>query len=422
MANFAQLVTAFCSNQESNTSKHDSNLVCLRTYKSRSFFWISYAKLSTPVEFKLLRQNHTSQRVIMKASLFILSLAAIVQIAVLQEEAEIIADNCSTKQCPGRQACIENVKDCPSDSPNCGSTRKQVEAVCVTMEMSLSPTSCDDIVCAGNGSCIVLQTANGTKAMCKDMAGPMLFCSDIECDGGMQCVERMLPKCIPIRTEMLPTNCSQLECPEGLVCMLLMDGAKCAKLPTPRSCEELDCPLGLMCKVMRGERRAKCVQEEMIITTPQRKRSKVNISRDCSELDCEDGYRCQLVINRKINGNVFPIATCIPTKCPIRRKPRPPVSCAEVECRDDEVCMVCGKGADARARCMMQRENATMQDTTSVLPRDSNIETQGRPPVSCDELICGPREVEKCQVIRVDNGKKQIALCVPNGKCHGLCL
>jgi hypothetical protein len=64
-------------------------------------------------------------------------------------------------------------------------------------------------------------------------------------------------------------------------------------------------------------------------------------------------------------------------------------------------------------------ENATQQDTTVMQPKfnDSNIDIRGRPPVSCSELICGPMEVEKCQVISVDNGEKQIALCIPNGKC-----
>ncbi len=345
------------------------------------------------------------ERVIMKASLCVLCLAAIVQTALLQ----VTGDRCSTKQCPGRQICVANVKkNCPSDNPDC--SIRQVEAVCVTIEMSLSPSSCDDIICTQNSSCIVLQTANGTKATCKDV--PVSSCKEINCDDRMVCVERIQPKCIPVRTVVPPANCSQLVCPEGLVCMLLMDGARCAKVSTPSSCEELDCPPDLVCKMMRGIRRAKCIQEETV-DKPQRK---VSISRSCSELECEEGYKCQLVINRKANGNTLPVATCVPTGCPIRRKPCPPVSCAEVECRDNEVCMLCGKGRRTRARCL-RMENATLQDTTILQPNDSDIETRGRPPMSCSELICGPVEVEKCQVITVDNGKKQIALCIPNGKC-----
>lgn len=341
----------------------------------------------------------------MKSSLCILSLAAIVQIVVLQDG--IIIDSCSIKQCPGRQTCIEKVKDCPSDNPNCGA--RQVKAVCVTMEMSLGPSSCDDVVCAQNSKCIVLQTANGTKATCKDV--PM-SCKEIECDHGMHCVEQTEPKCVPLRMVVRPTNCSQLECREGLVCMLL-DGARCAKPPTPVSCEELDCPPDLTCKMMTDVRQAKCLQEETV--KPLTNLSKVSISRDCSELECEDGYKCQLLINRKVNGNMFPVATCMPTECPIRRKPRPPVSCAEVECRDDEVCVVCGKGLTTMARCM-QMENATRQDTAIMQSNDSNINTQRRPPMRCGELICGPVEVEKCREINIDNGKKQIAVCIPNGK------
>lgn len=345
----------------------------------------------------------------MKSSLCILCLAAVLQVAVLQER---IIDSCSTKQCPGRQTCIEKVKGCPSDIPNCGI--RQVEAVCVVIEMSLVPSSCNDIVCAQNSNCIALQTANGTKAECRD--APM-SCKEIECDDGMQCVERVKPQCVPIRTEMQPSDCSQLECPEGLICMIL-DGAMCAKPPAPTSCEELDCSPDLTCKMIRGIRRAKCIQEDTAKSPTNQQ--KVSISRDCNELECEDGYKCKLVINRKVNGNMVPMATCIPIKCPIRRRPRPPMSCAEIECCDDEVCMVCGKGFYTRARCI-QTENATKQDTV-VQSNDSDISTFRRPPISCNELICGPLEVEKCQEISIDNGGKQIAVCIPNGKFNALSL
>ena len=341
----------------------------------------------------------------MKSSLCIL--ACVLQVAVLQQE----INSCSMKQCPGRQTCIEEVKGCPDNNLNCGV--RWVETSCVLMETNRSPSSCDDIMCAQNSICIVLQTANGTKAECKDVP---ISCKEIECDDGMQCVQRAKPRCVPIRLEVRPSDCSQLECPEDLVCMLLDGnrGARCAKPPVPTSCEELDCPPDLYCKMMRGIRRARCVQEETVKLPSNQ--PKISISRDCNELGCEDGYECKLTINRKVNGNIlFPVATCMPIECPIRMKPRPPVNCSEVECRDDEVCMVCGEGLNTRARCM-QMDNDTRRDTVIKSDDSSDVIKNRRPPMTCNELICGSLEVERCQEINLDNGRKRIAVCISNGK------
>ena len=279
-------------------------------------------------------------------------------------------ESCLTKVCPERRTCMEEVIGCPEGNPDCGIHR--VRARCVLNEVPRAPSTCDEIVCADGTTCVVTEGGRGTKVDCVTIEPES--CDDLECDDGMQCVERAKPRCIPIRSPgPRPSNCSQLECPEGLVCMLLdrNRGARCAKQPIPTSCMELECDPGLVCEKVGITERVRCVLAE--IPQPRtlpplppsgepgstRERPTrlplppvIRIARRCDEIDCEDGYECKLVIDREINLNRQPVATCMPRECPLRRRARPPSRCEEIKCKSDEMCVLCGEGRDTRARCM----------------------------------------------------------------------
>ena len=273
-------------------------------------------------------------------------------------------ESCLTKVCPERRTCMEEVIGCPEGNPDCGIHR--VRAKCILNEVPRAPSTCDEIVCADGTTCVVSEGGRGTKVDCMTIEPES--CDDLECDDGMQCVERLKPRCIPIRSPgPRPSNCSQLECPEGLVCMLLDGnrGARCAKPPIPTSCMELECDPGLVCEKVGITDRVRCVLAELPQPRtlpplpPMGERPTrlplppvIRIARHCDEIDCEDGYECKLVIDREINLNRQPVATCMPRECPLRRRARPPSRCEEIKCESDEMCVLCGEGRDTRARCM----------------------------------------------------------------------
>ena len=288
-------------------------------------------------------------------------------------------DSCATKECPERRTCIEEVIGCREEKPDCGI--KRVKATCMLNEVPRVPSNCDEIVCGEGHTCIVSETRRGTEAECKEFEPKS--CDEVECDDGMECVEKKKPRCVPIRPDERPSNCSQLECPEDYVCMLLSGdrGARCAKPSPPTSCDELECPPGFTCGPVRDVERVRCVEDEPTRPrtqppTPPRPRTEpgftgevptlrprprpVLIDRDCNEIDCEDGYECKLVIDREVNRNRRPVATCMPAECPLRRRARPPARCEEIECERDEVCMICGEGFETRARCMRRGESSRM--------------------------------------------------------------
>ena len=263
-------------------------------------------------------------------------------------------DSCTTKECPERSTCIEEeMKDCPKNKPNCGIRR--VKTSCILMETGCIPSSCDDIVCRQDSSCVISQTRRGTRAECKEMVPKS--CDEVTCDEGMVCVEQNKPRCVPIRPEERPSDCSQLECRKGLVCVVLDGGrgARCAKPPLPTRCDEMECTSGLTCKVIVGDtRQIKCVQDELApLSTRWPRPPLVRIARECDEIDCEEGYECKLIW---VGANRRSVATCIPAECPLRRRARPPVSCEEIECWRDEICVTC-RGLKTRARCMQRGES-----------------------------------------------------------------
>ena len=285
-------------------------------------------------------------------------------------------ESCSTKECPGRRTCIEEVIGCPEGREDCGISR--VKATCLLNEVSRAPSSCDDIVCGKGTTCVVSETRRGTEAECQEIVPET--CEDLQCDDGMMCLEQKKPRCVPIRPSERPSDCSQLECAEDLVCMLLDQdrGARCAKPSPPTSCEELECAAGLVCEKIGNTERVRCVPREADPprTQPPPPRTEagftgeiptqppplplVRIARECQEINCEDGYECKLVIDREINGNRRPVATCMPAECPLKRRARPPARCEEIRCEEDQMCVLCGEGPQTRARCMRRGESTVV--------------------------------------------------------------
>ena len=50
------------------------------------------------------------------------------------------------------------------------------------------------------------------------------------------------------------------------------------------------------------------------------------------------------------------------------------------------------------------------------LQGDRDMMMMRRPPMLCSELVCGPEDTEKCQELKLDDGRPQRALCIPLGK------
>lgn len=256
--------------------------------------------------------------------------------------------SCLEHECSEHTTCLEEVEECPTNEPNCDI--RQVKPSCVSMEIDRLPSTCSDITCRENNTCVITQTALGTRAMCKKIVPKS--CADVDCDRGMECVEHERPICIPTRTVSRPRNCSRLECPEGLVCMVLDrdTGAVCAKSAPAINCHQLNCTRGLACQENKDTNTAKCVQNEWESLLG-------HIDRKCEDMDCEEGNECKLIINRTINGNTRPVATCVPTKCPRGRKLRPPLSCEEIRCKSEEICVLCEEGNETRAWCTLNGES-----------------------------------------------------------------
>ena len=93
-------------------------------------------------------------------------------------------ESCLTKECNSRRMCVEEVIGCPEGREGCGI--KRVKAACVQIQMHHVPSSCDEIVCGKDTTCVVSETRRGTIAQCKLFVPES--CDELECDDGMQCV------------------------------------------------------------------------------------------------------------------------------------------------------------------------------------------------------------------------------------------
>lgn len=265
------------------------------------------------------------------------------------------------------------------------------------------PFLCCQVVCKDSDTeCMLVTRRNRTQAEC--VVSKPTTCEELECNEGMVCEMRRrlkdgkeVPRCKPENPDAARAeDCSQLTCQEGLVCEVLRSGqAKCMTIPPPTDCAELDCGEGMVCTDVGNKGRVKCVQElrrtPVVATdsgderpptsnTPPTTPRRPLIERGCNTLDCEDGFRCLMTANRRRNGDRRLRPTCVPTQCSLKRRPRPPRRCEEVECGSDRECVVCREGGETRARC--HRPSNTDQDGHPTgIPDEDRDKPTGRPDI-----------------------------------------
>ena len=266
-------------------------------------------------------------------------------------------ERCEGKVCRGERVCMEEVLGCPETKPDCGI--KRVKSSCILMPAPRFPVTCAEVVCQDGSTCDVSDTRNGRVAECKPVI--QKTCNETNCDDGFQCQVREqkngepIARCIVIRQAERASDCSELECPEDMICVLLSNnrGARCAKPPPPKNCDELECAVGLECVDVQSSDRVRCAPVNVVVPPePEPQSPQQEIARKCDDLECEPGYECKLVSDRERNGNKRFVATCVPSQCPVRRPPRPPQRCQELRCAREEMCVLCGEGPETTARCV----------------------------------------------------------------------
>ena len=68
---------------------------------------------------------------------------------------------------------------------------------------------------------------------------------------------------------------------------------------------------------------------------------------------------------------------------------------------------------------MDRRGNGTRPDMDRPDDRDRDEDDRDRrPPMFCEELVCGPVEREKCQEFKFEDGRPQRAFCIPEGELN----
>ena len=273
---------------------------------------------------------------------------------------------CAQKACPAGETCMNTVAPttCPRNRPNC---RQYIKPKCVqSPSQPQPPTDCSQVLCPPDRSfCEVRQTARGPRARCIPQLPPT-SCEDVKCEKGMQCHERKgaspVVRCVPIRFAPAPSDCSELECSDGFVCVVMDGKAICVETPSPDECEQLACE--------------EPNQECRIITFSNVNRAVCGPISDCSKLNCDEneGLECRVAGEGQMK-----VAFCTPTascsdlmcnesglECGVTEKGFafcvPTTNCS---CNEDEglECRVVGEGASAVNACLRPKNCSVLQTT-----------------------------------------------------------
>ena len=245
------------------------------------------------------------------------------------------APTCAQTPCPARRTCMNTVvpTTCPRNRPNC---RQYIKPKCVLPLQPQPPTDCSQILCPPDRSfCEVRQTARGPRAKCVRQP-PSTSCEDVKCDEGMRCRvrerqgARPVVRCVPIRVVPVPRNCSELECSDGFMCVIMDGKAMCVETPSPPDeCDRLACE----------ERNQEC----RVITFFNVTRATCGPISDCSRLSCNEseGLECRVA-----GEGVTRFAFCARTS-----------NCSRISCDESQglECRVVGEGVSAVAVCLITR-------------------------------------------------------------------
>ena len=238
--------------------------------------------------------------------------------------------------------------------------------------------------------------------------------------------DRKHPKCIHPN----PQDCSDTVCNYNERCEMrevVERGRMTRRQPhcRNRTDEEMKrkaCPDGWDCRMRKDCKNMTCEKDELC-----RETRKVNETiaqcirkpieeRRCDEIDCEEGFLCKMK-NRTEGGIIRLRPMCSPARCPIRCGWRPPRTCYETLCREDEDRITCEmEDREIIARCQRRnerRDNRTERrenEPTTERPRNCTERPclDRRPPRDCTEIKCW--RDERCHIFNYRG--MRIASCI----------
>ena len=175
---------------------------------------------------------------------------------------------------------------------------------------------------------------------------------------------RPVVRCVPIRVVLVPRNCSELECSDGFMCVIMDGKAMCVETPSPPDeCDRLACE----------ERNQEC----RVITFFNVTRAICGPISDCSRLSCNEseGLECRVAGEGQMK-----FAFCARTS-----------NCSKLICNESEglECRVAGEGVTRFAFCA----------------RTSN----------CSRISCDESQGLECRV--VGEGVSAVAVCLITRNC-----
>ena len=202
-----------------------------------------------------------------------------------------------------------------------------------------------------------------------------------------------------------PCEMCKRKCPDGWDCRIHLGRATCMR----KDCKNMECEKDELCKETRkgNETIARCIRKPID-------------ERRCDEIDCEEGFLCRMK-NRTEGGIIRLRPMCSPARCPIRRDWRPPRTCYETLCREDEDCITCemeDREIIARCQCRNERRDTERLENEPTTERPRNCTERPcldrRPPRDCTEIKCW--RDERCHIFNYRGMRiaSCIASCISN--------
>ena len=215
---------------------------------------------------------------------------------------------------------------------------------------------------------------------------------------------RPVVRCVPIRVVLVPRNCSELECSDGFMCVIMDGKAMCVETPSPPDeCDRLACE----------ERNQEC----RVITFFNVTRAICGPISDCSRLSCNEseGLECRvagegqmsfafcartsncskLICNEseglecRVAGGQIQFAFCARTS-----------NCSRIRCDESQglECRVVGEGVSAVAVCLITKNCTVLNPIcrrgglVCQEPQDEGDFAQATcvPATRCEQLKCNP--------------------------------
>ena len=216
---------------------------------------------------------------------------------------------------------------------------------------------------------------------------------------------RPVVRCVPIRVLPVPRNCSQLECSDGFMCVVMDGKAMCVETPSPPDeCDRLACEernqecrsitflnvTRAICGPISDCSRLSCNESEglecRISGEGQTRFVFCTRTGNCSKLTCNEGLECRVT-----GEGQSKFAFCARTS-----------NCSKIRCDESQglECRVVGDGVSAVAVCLITRNCSVLNPICrrrGLVCQEPQLQSQGDfaqascvLATSCEELECNP--------------------------------